>query len=72
MNQISIITVTRNRSHLLASRALASLLRQTCFDFEWIVVNDGSDTATRNLIEQTQFGFEVVYKEIMVVSQKLR
>ena len=65
MSLISIITVTRNRCKLLSDNALSSLLKQTCFDFEWIVINDGGDIATRNLIEQTQFCFKVIYKEII-------
>ena len=54
MNQISIITVTRNRAELLAQKALASLQQQTSFGFEWIVINDGFDTATRALIESVK------------------
>ena len=66
MNQISIITVTRNRAELLAQKALASLRQQTCFDFEWIVINDGGDTATRELIEsvKSDLDFELTYREM--------
>jgi glycosyltransferase involved in cell wall biosynthesis len=49
MPKLSIITVTRTRPHLLLN-AIESLRSQTCQDFEWIVVNDGVDIATRNLV----------------------
>ncbi len=64
MNKISIITVTRNRSQLLKNKALASLLGQTSLDFEWIVINDGGDLPTRNLIEQISSNFSLTYREI--------
>ena len=66
MNQISIITVTRNRAELLARRALVSLQQQTIEDFEWIVINDGGDTATRKLIEsvKSDLNFELIYREM--------
>ncbi len=66
MNQISIITVTRNRAELLAQKALASLQQQTSFGFEWIVINDGFDTATRALIESVKpnLNFDCIYREM--------
>ena len=64
MNKISIITVTRNRPQLLTEKALSSLLKQTSWDFEWIVINDGGSTETRNLIEQAQTDFKITYQEI--------
>ena len=64
MNKISIVTVTRNRPQLLKNKALASLLGQTSLDFEWIVINDGGDLPTRNLIEQTSTNFSLTYREI--------
>ena len=66
MTKISIITVTRNRAELLEHRALASLEQQTSRDFEWIVINDGGDTATRELIESVKpdLPFNLTYREI--------
>lgn len=64
MCKISIITVTRNRHELLAQKALASLLKQTSPDFEWVVINDGKDLETRNLIAQTSTNFSLTYQEI--------
>ena len=66
MNQISIITVTRNRAELLAQKALVSLQQQTSSNFEWIVINDGGDTATRELIKsvKSDLDFELTYREM--------
>lgn len=66
MNQISIITVTRNRAELLSKRALTSLRQQTSVHFEWIVINDGADLATRELIDSVKpdLNFDLVYREM--------
>ena len=53
MTKLSIITPTYNRAHTLP-RCFKSLLRQTCRDFEWIVVDDGSTDDTQSVIT----GFE--------------
>lgn len=42
---LSIITPTYNRAHLL-NRCYQSLLHQTNYDFEWIIVDDGSGDNT--------------------------
>lgn len=51
MNQrnpaLTIITPTYNRKELLRE-CFHSLLRQTCYDFEWIVVDDGSVDGTKD------------------------
>lgn len=49
MPKFSIIIPTHNRSHLL-QRAIASVLNQTYSDFELIIINDGSDDDTANLL----------------------
>lgn len=46
---LSIITPTYNRAYIL-SECYFSLLRQTCMDFEWIVVDDGSTDNTEELV----------------------
>ena len=46
---LSIITPTYNRAHMLR-RCFESLCRQTCKDFEWIVVDDGSTDDTRSVV----------------------
>ncbi len=44
---LTIITPTYNRKKLL-KKCFASLLHQTCYDFEWIVIDDGSSDGTRD------------------------
>jgi glycosyltransferase involved in cell wall biosynthesis len=56
MPKLSIITVTRTRPHLLLN-AIESLRSQTCQDFEWIVINDGVDIPTRNLVHNHPLSF---------------
>lgn len=46
---ITIFTPTYNRAHTI-SRTYQSLTRQTCKDFEWLVVDDGSTDSTELLI----------------------
>lgn len=61
---LSIITVTRNRAGLLKEKALSSLLKQTSRDFEWIVINDGGDTNTNEVILNLNTQFRIVYREM--------
>lgn len=58
--KLSVITATHHRSHLLKTRALPSVLNQSDSEFEWIVINDGRDLQTRELIQP----FPVVYREM--------
>lgn len=53
---LSIITPAYNRGHLLQN-CFASLLCQTCFDFEWIIVDDGSTDHTQEVISEFQADF---------------
>lgn len=46
---LSVITPTYNRAFIL-TECYKSLLAQTCKDFEWIVVDDGSSDDTESLI----------------------
>jgi glycosyltransferase involved in cell wall biosynthesis len=65
MPKLSIITVTHDRPEVLQTQAMPSILAQSCKDFEWVVVNDGGDPATRQLIEQLQApGFPLQYWEM--------
>lgn len=48
---ISIITPTYNRRYIL-HKCYESLLAQTCQDFEWIVVDDGSTDDTETLVNE--------------------
>lgn len=47
--KLTIFTPTYNRSELL-TRLYKSLLNQSCHDFEWIIVDDGSSDNTENNI----------------------
>ena len=63
---LSIITPTYNREYML-HRLYESLKVQTCKDFEWIVVDDGSSDKTRDLIYNFQkeniIKINYIYKE---------
>ena len=64
MPKVSIITVTRLRPQLL-SQAIDSLKAQSSQDFEWIIVNDGENIATRELISNSQIDFTHTYLEML-------
>lgn len=49
----TVLTPTFNRGHTL-ERVYRSLCKQSCRDFEWLVVDDGSTDDTRALIEDWQ------------------
>lgn len=49
--RLTVFTPTYNRRDLLA-RVYESLCRQTCNDFEWLIVDDGSTDMTDNYIKQ--------------------
>lgn len=55
MPLITVITPTFNRAILLP-RLYESLCRQTCKDFEWIVVDDGSTDNTQEVLVQLLVG----------------
>jgi glycosyltransferase involved in cell wall biosynthesis len=64
---VTVLTATFDRAHTLP-RLYESLLRQTCQDLEWLVVDDGSTDGTRALVEDWQragapFPIRYVHKE---------
>lgn len=59
---ITVFTPTYNRAKLLPD-LYESLKRQTCKDFEWVIVDDGSTDDTESLVKQwiPQADFSVCY-----------
>jgi glycosyltransferase involved in cell wall biosynthesis len=66
MKTLTVFTPTYNRAHTL-SRLYASLRQQSCNDFEWLVIDDGSTDGTADLvqgwIEENAIPIKYVYKE---------
>ena len=50
MKRLTIFTPTYNRAYILP-KLYDSLCEQTCNDFEWLVVDDGSTDQTKELVE---------------------
>ena len=50
MATLTVFTPAYNRAHTIG-RTYESLCRQTCKDFEWLIVDDGSKDNTRELVE---------------------
>ena len=63
---ISILTPTYNRAYIIENLFL-SLKEQSCHDFEWIVVDDGSSDNTKELIDKfksiSNFPIKYIYKD---------
>ena len=51
MPTLTVFTPSYNRSHTLP-RTYASLLDQTCKDFEWLIIDDGSSDGTSDLVKR--------------------
>ena len=47
---LTIFTPAYNRAHTIG-RTYESLCRQTCKDFEWLIIDDGSSDNTHELVE---------------------
>lgn len=63
--KLTIFTPSYNRGHLI-TRLYDSLLKQTSFDFEWVVVDDGSTDNTEQLFSvwlNNDNPFDVVYRK---------
>lgn len=50
MKTLTVFTPAYNRAHTLP-RTYESLLRQTCRDFEWLIIDDGSTDNTAELVK---------------------
>lgn len=66
MKTLTIFTPAYNRAHTL-SRTYESLLRQTCDDFEWLIVDDGSKDSTKELvggwIQEGKISIRYIYQQ---------
>lgn len=64
---LTIFTPAYNRAYTI-NKCYESLKRQSCKDFEWLVIDDGSSDNTRELIEEwmketTDFKIRYIYQE---------
>lgn len=62
--RLSLITATHNRVEKLANIAYPSILGQTSRNFEWVIINDGPDLATRNFVAQIEADLAIAYLEM--------
>lgn len=67
MEFLTVFTPTYNRSALL-TRCYKSLKEQTCMDFVWIIIDDGSSDGTEAVVKEwieneTEFEIQYYYKE---------
>ena len=67
MEQLTIFTPAYNRAHTLP-RAFEALKEQSCKDFIWLIVDDGSTDNTKELVESFRkedcgFQIEYIYKK---------
>lgn len=63
--KITVLTPTYNRAHTI-DKLFNSLNLQTCKDFEWLIIDDGSTDNTKELIEnfkkKSDFNIRYLYK----------
>lgn len=66
MKTLTIFTPTYNRAHTLV-RTYQSLCRQTCNDFEWLIVDDGSTDNSAGIVKrwisEAEFPIRYIYQE---------
>ena len=66
MKTLTIFTPTYNRAHTLV-RTYQSLCQQTCKDFEWLIIDDGSIDSTAHIVEkwinEADFTIRYIYQE---------
>ena len=62
MKTLTIFTPTYNRAHTL-TRTYQSLSAQTCKDFEWLIIDDGSTDNTSEIVKQwiSEADFKIRY-----------
>ncbi|MGG7157914.1 glycosyltransferase family 2 protein [Clostridium perfringens] len=64
---ITVFTPTYNRAYTI-NKCYESLKRQTCKDFEWLIIDDGSTDNTRDIVykwinENNDFNIRYIYQE---------
>lgn len=63
---LTVFTPAYNRAHTIG-RTYESLCRQTCQDFEWLIIDDGSTDHTRELVEswmrEEKISIRYIYQE---------
>lgn len=67
MKTITVFTPTYNRAYCL-HKCYESMKRQSCYDFDWLIIDDGSSDNTKELVDQwiqedNPFDIKYVYKE---------
>lgn len=67
MNLITVFTPTYNRAYCL-HKCYESMQRQTCKEFDWLIIDDGSTDDTKELVEgwidqKPEFNIRYIYKE---------
>ena len=62
--KLSIITATYNRPEQFQAIALPSVIDQTDYNFEWVVVNDGGNPETREIVSNLKTNVSLKYVEI--------
>lgn len=66
MHSFTVFTATYNRSHTL-HRVFDSLCKQTCKDFEWIIIDDGSVDNTKEVVDnfkrKAEFPIQYFYQK---------
>lgn len=67
MKTLTVFTPTYNRAHTL-ERLYKSLCAQTCQDFDWLVIDDGSTDGTAALVQ----GFNLERKRLRPLLQASR
>ena len=51
MELLTVFTPTYNRAYCL-HQCYESLVRQTCKDFKWLIIDDGSTDNTKELVDK--------------------